>query len=102
MSARRLRLVLAPEARIDLRDVLLHTQQQWGRQQRTTYRQTFYRAFDELRRFPGLGRTRPEYGGDIRSVPVGQHVVIYRATDTELRVVRILHAHRDIDAELGE
>ena len=99
MSSRKPRLILAPEARADLRDVLLHTQQHWGRQQRATYRATLYRTFDELRRFPALGRTRSDYGGDVRSVPVGQHVVIYEATDSELRVVRILHARRDIGGE---
>ena len=36
-----------------------------------------------------------------RSYPIEHHVVIYRATDTELHVARILHERQDIDAILN-
>ena len=47
------------------------------------------------------GGVRPEYGADIRSHRVRQHIVIYRATKKELAIVRILHVRRDIESELG-
>lgn len=101
MSARRPRLVLTPNAQRDLRNVLVYTEQQWGKAQRRVYRQRFVVAFAELVRFPDLGQPRPEYGPEIRGLRVGQHVVIYQPHDTELRMVRVLHARRDLDAEFA-
>ena len=101
MSARRPRLVLTPRAQRDLRNVLVYTHQQWGQAQRRVYRQRLFDAFAELLTFPELGPARPEYGQGIRSHRVGQHVVIYQPHETELRIVRVLHARRDLDAELA-
>ena len=101
MSARRPRLVLSPIAQHDLRDVLTYSEQQWGKAQRHAYRQRFVEAFAELVTFPELGIARPEYGKDIRSHRVGQHVVIYQPHEAELRIVRVLHARRDLDIEFS-
>jgi toxin ParE1/3/4 len=100
MSARRRRIVLSPRAGDDLTGILLYTEQQWGKRQRNNYRRALYKGFRRLADFPGLGRERPDYEPDARSFQVEQHIVIYRATATELRISRILHVRRDIDAEL--
>ena len=52
MSAGKLRQILSPDARIDLRDLLTHSEQRWGKAQRRAYKQRPYRAFDNLARFP--------------------------------------------------
>jgi plasmid stabilization system protein ParE len=57
-------------------------------------------GFRRLADYPGLGKERPDYGPDTRSHKIQQHVVIFRATETELLISRILHIRRDIDAEL--
>jgi toxin ParE1/3/4 len=101
MSARNPRYVLAPGARRDLRDILKFTEQQWGRAQRQAYRKQLDAAFTQLVRFPGLGNLRPGYGPGVRGHRVGQHVVIYQPSDTELLIVRVLHVRRDHNAELG-
>jgi len=102
MSARKLRLVLASDARRDIRDVLTYTEQQWGKAQRRDYRRALYEVFDELTWFPELGRLRPEYGSGVRSYRVRQHIVVYRADDAELRIARVLHESRDAAGGLRE
>jgi toxin ParE1/3/4 len=82
--------------------MLVYTEQQWGKAQRRVYRQQFVDAFSDLVTFPELGLARPEYGQGIRSHRVGQHVVIYQPHETELRIVRVLHARRDLDGEFLE
>lgn len=99
MSSRKLRLVLSPEAAVNLRDALMFTEQRWGTAQRRTYNRLFSETFLKLRAFPELGRPRSEYGGAVRSYRVGQHVVFYGATETELVIVRIMHVRRDVDGE---
>jgi toxin ParE1/3/4 len=101
MSAPNLRLVVTPAARFDLRQLLVYSTQQWGTAQRRAYRQRFTEAFAELVRFPEIGLARPDLGTDLRSYRVGQHVVIYRPSQTELRIIRVLHSRRDFAAELG-
>jgi len=51
---------------------------------------------------PNAGRLRPEIGADIRSFPTGQYIVLYRSIDSEVIIVRIVHAVRDLDRLLGE
>jgi toxin ParE1/3/4 len=67
--------------------------------QRRTYRQQVLEAFAELVRFPDLGPARPELGQYVRALRVGQHVVVYQASDSELLILRISHIRRDLDAE---
>lgn len=101
MSARSLGLILAPNARRDFRDILLYTEQQWGRSQRRAYRKQLDTAFAQLTRFPGIGIPRPEFGQGMRGHRVGQHVIVYESTDTNVLVARILHVRRDHYAELN-
>jgi toxin ParE1/3/4 len=48
---------------------------------------------------PSGYRRRPELGNDIRSCPYGNYVIFFAASETEVLVVRILHAARDIRAQ---
>jgi toxin ParE1/3/4 len=99
MSARKRHLVLTPEARSDLSDILLYTEQQWGLAQVRSYNAQLRAAFEQLTQYPDMGVLRPEFGPGTRSYRVRQHAVIYRPSDTELRIVRILHIRRDHNAE---
>jgi toxin ParE1/3/4 len=101
MSARKPHLALSQAAQRDFRNLLAYTEQEWGSEQRRMYRQRFTEAFAELLRFPELGSARPELGQGARAYRVGQHMVIYQASDMEVLIVRILHVRRDFDAELS-
>lgn len=90
---------LTLEARDDLREILRYSLRAWGRGQRCAYKTRILDALRELARYPGLGRERHGLGKDVRSFPVGRHVIIYLATDDELIVLRILHTRMDIDDE---
>jgi toxin ParE1/3/4 len=81
--------------------VLLYTERHWGKRQRDTYRRALYRGIRRLADHPGLGREREDYEPGTRGNPPEHHVIIYRATDTELHVARILHERQDIDAILN-
>ncbi len=64
-------------------------------------------TFELLARNPGLGRARviqnPELEG-LRCMGVRgfrEHLIFYQPTGFGVRVVRVMHGARDIDAELG-
>jgi plasmid stabilization system protein ParE len=50
--------------------------------------------FELLAEQPGMGRLRPEFGADIRSLTVENHVIYYRH-DGEILIARVLHGRRD-------
>lgn len=45
---------------------------------------------------PGLGRTRDDLRGEMRSIPVISYVLFYEIVPDGIRVARILHGSRDI------
>ena len=102
MSARRLRLVLSPNARQDLSDILVYTEQQWGKAQRADTRTAIDRGLRELQQYPEFGRAREELRPGLRSLQVRQHVIYYRIQPSGIRVDRILHESMDAPRHLGE
>jgi toxin ParE1/3/4 len=52
-----------------------------------------------LRDNPLAGRGRSELAADVRSFPVGNYVIFYRAIDDGVEVIRVLNGYRDIQLE---
>ena len=52
--------------------------------------------FRKLATEPGIGRTREELAEALRSFPVGNYVIFYRAMQDGIEVVRVLSGSRDI------
>ena len=52
--------------------------------------------FQALATQPGIGRTRDELGESLRSFPVGNYVIFYRAMQDGIEVVRVLSGFLDI------
>lgn len=93
------RLILAPEARRDLRAIRDHITKDDPR--------AAHRVVTRLRDLarmlagaPAIGRVRPEIGPHVRSFVADRYVLFYRpltrAAGVEL--IRVLHGARDVDA----
>lgn len=55
-----------------------------------------------LAAFPGLGAKREELARKLRLFPIGNYCIYYRVLeDGNVRIERVLHASRDVDALLG-
>ncbi len=52
--------------------------------------------FQRLATEPGIGRTREELAESLRSFPVGNYVIFYRALPDGIEVVRVLSGFRDL------
>lgn len=57
-------------------------------------------TIERLSEYPELGPERPGLGQGIRVFPVESLVIFYRVEPRALEIVRILHAARDITADL--
>jgi toxin ParE1/3/4 len=84
-----------PEARAQLSDVLLHSEQEWGSDQMRTYARAFGDAMLALAENPLIGRRRDDIVEGLRSYRVQSHLIYYRYIDRRIMVAQILHARRD-------
>jgi toxin ParE1/3/4 len=61
------------------------------------------KAAESLTRFPRRGRTVPEYGDpDIREIFVGSDRLIFRISETQVRIVAFVHGARDLEKLIQE
>ena len=101
MSARKAALALKPAARRDIEDILIYSAEQWGLEQRDTYRNEIARALEVLRENPRLGRQRDEIAAGLRSLRVRQHVIYYRTSTERVIVIRVMHGMMDAAQDLA-
>lgn len=55
--------------------------------------------FENLSRFPFLGRDRPNLGTGVRALIVGTHIVFYVAEQRDVFIVRVIDGRMDVDEE---
>jgi toxin ParE1/3/4 len=53
-------------------------------------------AFDMLLTMPLAGRTRPEFGENLRSFTVHNYVIFYVTVPEGIVIVRVIHGRQDI------
>jgi toxin ParE1/3/4 len=54
-------------------------------------------AFEMLLTMPLAGRARPEFGENLRSFVVDNHVVFYETVPEGIDIVRIMHGRRNFE-----
>ena len=61
------------------------------------------RLLDELERrtkllswYPEIGRKRPDIALDLRYIPSGNYLILYRVVEDYVEVVRYVHGRRDL------
>ncbi len=57
------------------------------------------RKFNNIGDFPFIGRDRSALSNGIRSVVAHPYVIFYAVKPDNIIILRVLHGHRDIDAE---
>jgi toxin ParE1/3/4 len=56
---------------------------------------------ERLADMPGTGRLRSDLGPNLRTFALGNYLIIYRAIEDGIEIVRVLHGRRDIGALLS-
>lgn len=97
-----LKIVLRPRARADLLQISRYTKDEWGESQAKRYVEDLRRQFEFAAEFPATGDPAVGLPSEYRKVRSGSHRAIYRCTETELVVVRVLHAREDVPDELDD
>ena len=87
---------LAPMAAQDVEDIFDYTEGEYGFDQAVDYVSGLEELFQGLVENPEMGKARNEIKAGLRSFPKGQHIIFYRILDKHIRIVRVLHASRDL------
>ena len=91
-----LELVITPEAEADLVDIWLYIADDQPLNA-DRYLDKLQEKAERLASFPELGRAREELAPELKSFSVDRYNLYYQATVTQLILVRVLAADRDIN-----
>ncbi|MGV3731743.1 MAG: type II toxin-antitoxin system RelE/ParE family toxin [Sphingopyxis sp.] len=97
-----LKIVLRPRAETDLQTIAQYTKVQHGEAQAKHYIEDIRRQIEFAARFPGIGSEAFGLPSTYRKVRSGLHRVLYRCTESELVVVRVLHEREDVPDEIED
>ena len=79
----------------DLRSIRAYTLEMWGKDQEVNYLNRIWERFELLRVDPARYRPRPDLFPGCRIATEGKHVILFRAGEDSLEIVRVLHAAMD-------
>ena len=89
-----MRYRLSELAEQDLLELWLHVAADAGPERADGVIEVIVSRFELLAEQPEMGRSRPEFGKGVRSLPAGNHVIYYRFEGEPL-IARVLHGRRD-------
>jgi toxin ParE1/3/4 len=96
------RWTLRTAAEIDLSDIWHYSADTWGIAQADRYSDTLFAVFDLLAEFPEMARERSELSPPVRIHPSGKHLVIYLWAGNGIEIIRVLHAHQNLQDFISE
>lgn len=97
-----LKIVLRPRAATDILAIAQYSKAEHGEAQAKAYIEDIRRQIAFAADFPGIGSEAFGLPPTYRKVRSGFHRAIYRCTETELIIVRILHEREDVPDEIED
>ena len=89
------RLIIAPAARNDLKDICQFSARTWGTKQSVRYLEKLKERFWALTEQPLIGIERFDLVPGMRSFAVESHIVFYLVRFEQIEIVRVLHGRQD-------
>ena len=89
------KLVVAPAAKNDLKEIYQFGVAQWGKAQSDRYLSAIKNQLWLLTEQPLIGVERSELLLHIRSLPIQSHTLFYRVTAKQVEIIRVLHGRQD-------
>jgi toxin ParE1/3/4 len=57
----------------------------------------FNRKCRNIASFPNMGRLYPDLGATVRGVPLDDYIILYRVTEDEIVLVRVVSGYQNLD-----
>ena len=96
-----LKLLLSPQAVVDLETIYEFTFLSWGLKQAEKYQDDLYDHFVSISHNPEIGSIYYYKEGNYRKLKCNKHLIFYRTEKSKCFVIRILHERIDLLSELG-
>ncbi|MFG1295582.1 type II toxin-antitoxin system RelE/ParE family toxin [Xanthobacter variabilis] len=84
---------LRPQAEADIEAIVLYIAEDNPLAARRWY-DDIYRHCQQIGEMPGIGVARPDVRSGLRSLPVGNYLILYRQIDEGAEIVRVVHGAR--------
>mgnify|MGYP000111216561 CR=1 FL=1 len=97
----KLTLSISPEAKSDLTNIYRYGVTVWGAAQAASYLNKLKAQIWRLVSYPMMGTDRSTLLPNLRSLPVGSHILFYRPERTLVELVRVLHSRQDPERHLA-
>ena len=97
---KKLRFFIRVQAGNDLESIWDYTVDTWSLRQADKYYNDLVEAFEFLCENPTAGKSAEHLRKGYRYFKVNSHLIYYVISDTELDIIRILHAQMDIPNRL--
>lgn len=96
------RVVVSPEARSDLLQIVAHLGVVAGPTTADKWDRKLWKAIDDLTEFPGSGAPRPTLGEHVRIAIVHPYIVLYEHMHGSdlVQILRVVHGRRKITKHL--
>lgn len=95
-------IVYRPKALAKIEEIADYTIAEWGQTQAKQYVADLRRKIELVAEFPGMGNDALGLPVEYRKARSGSHRAIYRYSDTELIVVRIVHEREDVPDDIED
>ncbi|MEO1642489.1 MAG: type II toxin-antitoxin system RelE/ParE family toxin [Pseudomonadota bacterium] len=93
-----MKIVIAPQARDDLRAIAKYTTRTWSARQAKAYLFKLRARFQWIAENPGLGRPCDGIAPGYRFVAEGAHLIFYEVSEGYVEIIGLPHASMDIAA----
>jgi toxin ParE1/3/4 len=93
---------LRPKAEVDLLEIWDFIFQAAGERRADAFIDRIKATFGNLETFPEMGKARPDFGYNLRSITEGNYLIFYQPTSDGIDIVRVLHGARDFEALLED
>lgn len=94
------KLLLSPQAIIDLEDIYEYTLKTWGFSQAEKYQDELYDSIISISVNPLIGSIYYYKKGDYRKLNINRHLIFYRIEDENCLIIRILHERMDLKTQI--
>jgi len=82
----------------DIEDIIDQIADRQGFDAADRYLQQINAKCQTIASFPNIGRSRDELAPSLRSLPIDDYLIFYRAIDNGVEIIRVVSGYRDLEA----
>ncbi len=94
------RIEVTPRAQRDIEEIWNYSFERFGFEKAEAYLRELRRAAEIVAEDPRRGLACDNIRSGYRKLPVGSHIVFFRASESRIVIVRILHQRMDFERHL--